>query len=297
MDRFTPVQIELTDGYTAVGFHVQPAVNEPASAVDCRSQPAGTIGRGAVLFLHGIQSHSGWFERSARALSDAGYHVLLMDRRGSGANRTDRGHAESADQLVSDVLVAKEFLKTRSGFPDCHFTGVSWGGKLAVAAYVADPNGVRSLSLVTPGLFPLSDVPRAERFRIGLAMLSEPARLFDIPLNRGELLTRHAGKAGFIDSDPLTLRQATAGFYLASRRMDARCEALRDAPPVPVFVMLAGEEFIIDNGATTEFIESLGWSDVSIKCFESARHALEFDALQENFPDDLVAWIDARNTL
>ena len=55
----------------------------------------------AVLYHGGIQSHCGWFEQSASRLRDAGFSVLQFDRRGTGRNKLDRGHADSAEFDVS----------------------------------------------------------------------------------------------------------------------------------------------------------------------------------------------------
>ena len=57
----------------------------------------------ALLYLHGIQSHGGWFLRSADYLHHQGHTVLLPDRRGSGLNAADRGHAHSPKQLLEDT--------------------------------------------------------------------------------------------------------------------------------------------------------------------------------------------------
>src|SRR5262249_55006288 len=60
--------------------------------------------RGVVVGLHGVQSHSGWYHRLGRTLADSGYMASFPDRRGSGANQADRGHARSAGRLVRDLV-------------------------------------------------------------------------------------------------------------------------------------------------------------------------------------------------
>ncbi len=274
MSRFEELTVSLPDGYEAYA----------------RYWPAGTP-RGAVLLHHGIQSHCGWYEGSPARLAEAGYAVLQMDRRGCGRNEKDRGHAESQEQLIEDALTARDVLLTRSGCSRYHVVGVSWGGKLAVAVYVRAPEAVASLTLVTPGLFPRIGVSREERARIGFAMLYEPLSRFDIPLNEPDLFTHVPKWQRFFREDPLTLRACTASFYLASRRMDRTVSALREAPPVPIHLMLAGEEHIIDNERTASFLEGLGWPDVRITRYEHARHSLEFD-VPEAFFRDLVAFLD-----
>jgi alpha-beta hydrolase superfamily lysophospholipase len=71
--------------------------------------------RGAVLFHHGIQSHCGWFEASSQKLTEAGFCVFQPERRGCGRNMQDRGHAESAEQLIADSHTARDELLRRTG--------------------------------------------------------------------------------------------------------------------------------------------------------------------------------------
>src|SRR5690606_602928 len=66
-------------------------------------RPAGQP-RAYIVGVHGIQSHSGWYEWSSSRLATAGFDVRFLDRRGSGLNEQDRGHADSAEVLVGDVL-------------------------------------------------------------------------------------------------------------------------------------------------------------------------------------------------
>ncbi len=248
-----------------------------------------------MLYHHGIQSHGGWYQTSARRLAEAGFAVLQVDRRGSGRNELDRGYADSAEQLIADARVARDELLRLSRCDACHVVGVSWGGKLAVAAYAADPTRTQSLTLVTPGLFPLIGVSRGEMARIGFAMLYEPQTLFDIPLNDAELFTTNPDWKQYIANDELTLRQCTAGFYLASRRMDRIVNRLPQSPPVPIHLFIAGDERIVDNQKTTRFVRELHWPTSRITTYDHARHSLEFEGDPEVYFRDLVSFIRDAN--
>jgi len=275
MARSDELTITLPDGYEAFARLWRPEVL-----------------RGAVLHHHGIQSHSAWYAGSAEKLCDAGYAVLQVDRRGSGRNEADRGHALSADQLIDDARVARDELRTRVGVDRHHVAGVSWGGKLAVAAYLDHPEGVASLTLVTPGLFPLVGVSKDEAHRIGVAMIYEPETYFDIPLNDPAMYTSDEAYRAFHATDPRTLTQCTAAFYLASRRMDKPIRKLGGMPPVPIHLMLAGDERIVDNEKTLEFFTKLGWPDVLVKYYDGARHSVEFE-VPDRFYADLVEFLNA----
>jgi alpha-beta hydrolase superfamily lysophospholipase len=40
-----------------------------------RHYPAEGVSRGRVIYLHGIQSHGGWYEGSSQHLANAGFDV------------------------------------------------------------------------------------------------------------------------------------------------------------------------------------------------------------------------------
>ena len=59
--------------------------------------PTGQPRPARIVYLHGIQSHGGWYEGSCAHLAAAGFPVYFLDRRGSGLNEQDRGtHRASA---------------------------------------------------------------------------------------------------------------------------------------------------------------------------------------------------------
>lgn len=251
--------------------------------------------RGAVLYLHGIQSHGFWFESSAQQLADAGFAVLLPDRRGSGRNRQDRGHTPSARRLILDTAECCDRVQARTGLSRVHVLGVSWGGKQALALYGHSPERVASLTLVAPGLFPSVDVPTSQKIRIGLAAVTGGHALFDIPLQQAELFTANPERQEFIRHDELALRQVTASFMVASRRLDAlarRVEGVTSGPPLCLF--LAELDRIIDNARTRDFVRRLDWPGRRIIEYPSAHHTIEFEPDPQPFFGDLVNWLTSQ---
>src|SRR5262245_41645540 len=93
-----------------------------------RRYPAAGPRKAHVVFIHGVQSHGGWYEHSCACLAEAGFEVSFLDRRGSGLNDQDRGDAPGFRRLLDDIA---EFIYP---LPRPVFLGaISWGGKLAVA--------------------------------------------------------------------------------------------------------------------------------------------------------------------
>jgi hypothetical protein len=83
---------------------------------------------------------------------------------------------------------------------------------------VKEPQGVLSLSLATPGLYPVMAVSGKEKWDIGFAMLYEPMKQIDIPLNDAELFTHLPHWQQYFATDELTLRQATASSSITITR-------------------------------------------------------------------------------
>ena len=269
-------QIDLPDGYRA----------------HCRWWQPASI-RGGILYLHGIQSHGGWFEKSASALASAGWAVVMPDRRGSGANQSDRGHAINADQLIADVWSVAAAAMDAWKLDALHWLGVSWGGKLAPVAAAVNPEAVKSLTLVAPGLKAKVDVPVWTKLLIALSASLTPKKSFSIPLNDSALFTDETSGRVFIDGDPLRLHKATASFLMASHKLDRRMSTAIASLRFPIQLFLAGNDRIIDNLRTTRLLAGGKFGQIRIIRYPSATHTLEFESESTGFLNDLKIFPEA----
>lgn len=267
---------KLSDGYVARGRYW------PAS------RPAAPA---AILYLHGIQSHGGWYERSASLLAAAGCAVLMPDRRGSGLNDAQRGDAPSAAVLLDDLDRLEEALRSACGASQIAMAGVSWGGKLAVAWALRRPQRVSHLLLIAPGIFPRVDVGLARRLGIAAALLTSPARRFEIPLNDPALFTDNPAGRAFIAADPRRLTHATARLLFASARLDAITRnAKRGALRARTTLVLAGRDRIIRNEPTRAWLRHVAAQPPQELLLQNAAHTLEFEPDFEPFESLLRRW-------
>ncbi|MFM7922503.1 MAG: alpha/beta hydrolase, partial [Planctomycetaceae bacterium] len=126
--------------------------------------------RGVVLAVHGIQSHSGWYQWSSQLLAASGFSVYFADRRGSGLNGLQRGHAAHGERLINDVRALRQLALTenRASVP-VTLLGLSWGGKIATAAACQFPAEFQKLALLYPGLVPRLRFTWSQRAKLKLA--------------------------------------------------------------------------------------------------------------------------------
>ena len=260
-------------------------------------QPNGAP-RGFVVALHGIQSHSGWYEYSSGRLCEAGYDVVFLDRRGSGQNFSRRGDVSHGDRLINDVVqVMSDVRRHRDqDAPDAPVVllSVSWGGKLAAVTAARRPELIDGLALLYPGLCARVQPTAWQRARFKLArQLDVRHKRVEIPLNDPALFTAEPRWQEFIRNDPLVLREVTSGFLLAHQ--DLTCESMASAPQIhcPTLLMLAGRDQIIDNEATKSWTRQLGTNQFSLHEFPDAQHTLEFEPQPDRFVNDLLAWLNS----
>jgi acylglycerol lipase len=252
--------------------------------------------RGRVVVLHGVQSHGGWYHGLGRRLAEAGYLASFPDRRGSGANQVDRGHAPSPGRLLDDLAESLAALKQEDPSLPIALAGISWGGKLAVVAAGKHPERVDALALICPGLHPRVDVSSRQRLAIGWAVLTNRRKTFPIPLGDPALFTANPTGQAFIAADDLSLRLATAGLLASSAWIDRQVRLIPPRVRQPVLLMLAGQDRIVDNARTLAYFQRLASPSRSLIEYADAHHTLEFEPDPTRYALDLAAWLDETGT-
>lgn len=250
---------------------------------------AGASHEHAILYVHGIQSHGGWFEWSAGLLARYA-RVVLPDRRGSGMNSS--GHGDIADwrRWIQDLNDIADCL-WQEGVRRFSVVGVSWGGKPALQWALQAPVPLVRVLLVAPGLFPAVSMTALEQFRLAAALLLWPQKRFNIPLNDPALFTTNPVGRRFIERDPLKLTDATAEFLWQSHHLDRQLiEAPDGALRVPLTVALAGHDDIIRNQPTQLWARRVAGAGIRQQLFTAAHHTIEFEQDSAAFERFLNDW-------
>jgi alpha-beta hydrolase superfamily lysophospholipase len=271
------------DGY---GWHCERFFNDPGRRRFTQS-PQPHVAE--IVILHGVQSHPGWYQHTGCELAAAGYGVSMPERRGCGRNQEDRGDAPSFRRLLDDLA---EYMVTLR--PPRFLVGISWGGKLAVAMQRRHPGLTDGLVLIAPGLCPTVLHSFRDRLRIAAARFLSPRRKFAIPLNDPELFTANPERQQFIRDDRLGLHEATARFMFESARLDIYLRFAARRVTMPVLLLLAGQDRIIDNAATRKYVDHFATKDKTVIEYPDAHHTLEFELGGPPFISDVLTWVGAR---
>lgn len=268
-----------SDGHVISTYEYLPAAEVQASG-------------STVIFLHGIQSHAGWYSGSCGELASRGHRVLFVNRRGSGIDPVHRGDTPGWRRLILDI---QEFLmddqKLHPGGGLRVLAGISWGGKIAAALASRCPDLLDGVALLCPGLAPKVGLPLLQRLKIGFTRLFRPQQPFPIPLDDPALFTGSQEWRSWLAQDSLSLKQATARFLVESVRLDIWLKWQCRGWKLPTLLLLAGQERIIDNERTKQQVQGLCEGPLTIHHYPEAHHTLEFEGKSVPWVENLDTWL------
>jgi len=252
--------------------------------------------RTALVYLHGIESHAGWFAIAAGRLREQGFDVYSLDRRGSGLNRENRGlisgHVDAYETLLADI---DSFIKPlHDRYDQVFLVGLSWGGKLALAYGLSHPEAVDGLILITPGLRAEVDVSLLNKLKIALLSPLNPTARVPTPI-QPEMFSTTPVYLDYIRNDPLRLNSATVRFFWQSHRLDKYIDRNIAGNRLPVQLFLAGNDTIIDNDGVLKVLQQGRELGLDVLWYEDQTHSIQLDAPQR-LVDDMTDWIKNHDT-
>ena len=274
---------------TAAGEHPLQTLTAPDGAeLLYRRYPAAGTPRGAVVYLHGIQSHGGWYLDTAAEIAARGYTFFLTDRRGSGTSKEPRGHFSDRGQLVADVGSFVE-LAHDEGAP-VFLVGGCWGARPAISYALESQERLAGLVLISPALKAKVDLSPAAKAKVVAGGLLRPRSKVRIPL-RPELFTRQEQWLRFIREDPLALQEVTTSFFLKQALWD-RHLAKQTGLRIPLLLLQSGRDEIVDNEAVLAWVERQESPSKRHVVYPEFDHLLDFEPERARYWNDLGAWLD-----
>jgi acylglycerol lipase len=241
-----------------------------------------------VIYLHGLESHMGWFLNLAEFLSSKNINVYAFDRRGSGINRNNSRNFSSR-YLSSDLKTFIDLVKKEHPASSIFLIGLCLGGKIAVDFFSYHQNCLNGLILISPSLktklkFSLHDK---------LSVLFRPNSMLKVPI-KDAMFTSNEKWLKYIEKDSLRLRYIPSQHLLEILKMDRHIKKASGNIRLPVLLMLAGIDEIIDTAAVRRWYEKLPSPDRTLKFYKNYHHLLTFEEDASEVMDDIAVWIKKR---
>ena len=246
--------------------------------------------RAGVVLIHGLQSHAQWFAEAAERFLGAGITVYALDRKGSGSSPGVRGDIARYQDWFDEIDAAVAFAgREQSGLP-IHLVGHCFGANLGLGYCLAAAPDVRSLVMLTPGLYITPDYTLPEKLAILGSGLMGAQRRFRVPQDDG-LFTRDPEVLAWIKADGLGARAVTARCLLEVNRMGTWLRLDAGKLAVPLLVLAASRDRIADNKRSRQLLESRLGRRCRWVTFE-AEHFLLAEPCRDDVIAAIVDWID-----
>ena len=227
----------------------------------------------AVLVLHGLYSHMGWYRPLAEALVERGAAVYLLDRRGAGLSGGLAGHLDSWRQVVDDLQrVVARVRALQPGAKVCAL-GISLGAAMTVATSLVHPDAFHRHALMSPGLAPAVQLPLMRRIGVVYSALARPHVLYELPFTVEQLCERGELREA-LWNDPLRTKAITSRFLLEIFRLQRYVRQHIDRLGAPLLALVAEADAMIDNQAVLEILNRVRRAPVRIEIFQAAQHVL-----------------------
>jgi alpha-beta hydrolase superfamily lysophospholipase len=228
----------------------------------------------ALLLFHRGHEHSGRWHGTVDALNLTDVDVFAWDARGHGASPGERGSAEHIGILICDVDAFVRHIRDAHGIAVEEMIVVAHSvGAVIVAAWVHDfAPPIRALVLATPAFKVRLYVPLA------IPMLRLKQRFlgpsYVKSYVKARMLTHDGEQARRYAQDPEIFREIAVNLLLDLYDTGARLVADAGAIRVPLLLLSAGADWVVDNEVQRQFFERVSSADKTWRVLPGFHHAI-----------------------
>jgi len=241
-----------------------------------------------VVICHGVNSHSGQYEWTARQLADNGFVVYALDLRGRGKSSGERFYVEDIEEYVGDLATLVDLAKTREPDLAVFLLGHSAGGVVSCVytlEHQAELDGLICESFAFK-------VPAPDIALSLIKGLSHIAPHLGVLKLKNEDFSRDPEAVRKLNSDPLIAGEIQpASTVAALARADDRLKTSFDQITLPVFIMHGTVDKATVPAGSQFFYEHAGSPDKTLKMYEGHYHDLLNDYGKEDVLADTTHWI------
>ena len=247
--------------------------------------------RATVALMHGYGEHSARYDHVAIALVRAGYDVMAIDARGHGRSTGRRGHVTRFRRYVDDLAMLKRRALDR--FPDrpLFVLGHSNGGLISLRYALRKPNGVSGFVVTSPLCQLAMRVSPAKKVLSQLTSRLAPTLSLPSGL-KAEMVSQTPAVIDHYSSDPLIFPTANtrwfAEMHQAATDLSRRAQELTQ----PFLFMVAGDDRIVDPGATEAIFHDLGSLDRELEVFPELYHEVLNEQPWRTILSRIVVWME-----
>jgi len=256
-----------------------------------RAWRPATAARGAVVVVHGFNSHSGHYAWAAEQLVEHGLAVYALDLRGRGRSDGERFYVEQFGDYVSDVASLVRLTRSEQKGLPVFLLGHSAGG--VVACLYAVEHQAELAGLICESF--AFRVPAPDFALAVLKGLSHVAPHAHVLRLKNEDFSRDPSIVAEMNADPLIADEAQPTRTVAAMvRADERLENEFQLITVPLLILHGTADKAAKPEGSRVFHDRAGSPDKTLKLYEGHVHDLLRDLDRERVMADITQWIESR---
>lgn len=255
-------------------------------------QPEGAV-RGAMVLVHGFNSHSGYFAWAAERFAGDGFAVYALDHRGRGKSGGERFYVDKFSDWLADVDKLVGIARSENPGVPIYMLGHSVGGVIA-SSYVYEHQTEIAGLICESFAF---DVGLPQLVQLALEGASYLIPHLPVYSLKNEIFSRDPKVVEQMNSDPL-IKDEKQPAETAAEVLKAAAR-LKDNMPkitVPVFIIHGTDDKATRYEGSQYFYDHVGSRDKTLKLYEGGYHDLLNDIDKQTVMADILAWVNERIT-
>lgn len=247
--------------------------------------------KGIVIVVHGLNSHSSYYENFAVQLNENDYEVYALDLRGRGKSEGERYYISDYHDIIADIDLLVGIVACEHPGAPIFLLGHSAGGVFA-SAYAVQ-HQAKLAGLISESFAFELPVPA-----FALAMVKFLSHI--IPHTRlvklhNEDFSRDKLVVDMMNNDPLLANEKQPAKTMQQLLLAA--EFLKHKMPqisLPLLVLHGTADKATNPGGSAYFIKNASSTDKQLKLYEGHYHDLLNDKYNGIIIKDIVRWLNER---
>jgi alpha-beta hydrolase superfamily lysophospholipase len=243
----------------------------------------------ALLIMHGLGGHSGWYIDMGNSLASQALSVYAMDHRGFGRSGGFPGHIDDYHTFLEDIKFVLAELRKRHPKGKIYLLGHSMGGLFASHFATTYGEMLDGLLLLNPWIQDTSKLRLFDVIAILLGGFFKSKHYWTT--GNTATMTTNPEALQMLQADIFWHKQVTSSLLFQTTLMRLAMSSKAKAITIPTLIMQAEDDKAVISGANQKFYEALASQDKTWKSYPNYCHDSEFEHDRSQMDADILTWI------
>ena len=251
------------------------------------------IENGIVIIVHGLAEHLKRYDYAAEKFTEANLTVYRYDNRGHGKSGGERAHLNDFNDFILDADSIVEYVKHEKPNVPVFMLGHSMGGFITAAYGVKYKNKINGQVLSGAATMQPEQVKGINGKFLEISNKILPK--FKVKNDLADIISRNIEVVNNYKEDPFVLKKITAKFYyeFLVKGILWLNKNLKEYK-YPCLVLHGGDDKIINNEASKNFINKISSTDKNLKVYDGLYHEILNEKERDIVINDIISWIYER---